>query len=474
VSTDHALIEAERGAYASENDLNPRYRAYARGDQPSTLTPEQAELLANLTGNARADNICHQVCAEAADRVQMEGWQIETNAAVQAFADELYIKSAVADIQGEAHYNANRDGNTALLVSPTADGTRIRLTLEEWWDGRQGVFISPGGEGREPYAVKDRLVWGEGARAGLPVWVSADTGAAAVASGVDTLRVRRFVYYADRIEKWQRADLTVAGAEWEPFEDPADAPGTRYVGGERHIVAWEEADGSPLHIPYVHFANAGRMHGIQGLSELAGGVLSFQDDLNENDADLAAATRLTAFQILWIKGYTAEIDEITNKAIAPDLKLAPGVFLRDTSADFAAGAIPAGDITQIIAAKNEKLASVARSTRTPRHTISGGDWPSGDALERAERPAVDKARRQAAKFGPAWATVLHRAVEQANTFGKAGMDENALIVTRFGEFERRDPLYTLSVERAKLALAVETETRAPFSDRASDAANASI
>lgn len=484
MATDHALIELERSFYDKENRRNERYREYARGEQPCTLTPEQEELLAGINGNDRADNVCHQIVAEAADRLELVGFEVP-NAPVQAFLDELYIKNALADLQGEVHYDAARDGNVAVLVrfqptGETAPYGRVVFDLEPWWDGIQGVFVAPAMEGKEAYAVKDRIVSGKGARESLPIQTD-DKGQAKVpliSSLSEGLRVRRYVYYDDRIERYERPlnYTIVAGSEdlgWTPYEDPLDPPRTLYVGGGRHILGWVKADGSPLHIPLVHFANAGRMLGIQGMSELSGGVLNFQDEINETQADLTAATRLTAFQILWMKGYTATRDPkypSEERYIPPVLKLQPGAFLHDTSESFEVGALPAGDITQILASYGCKLESVARSTRTPRHAITGGDWPSGEALERAERPSRAKAKRQAAKHGVSWATVMHRAVELANAFAKAGLDEGALIKPIWGPFGEAQATQTGAAGEAGTQSASQTGNKS-LTDTTTNAGN---
>ena len=91
-------------------------------------------------------------------------------------------------------------------------------------------------------------------------------------------------------------------------------------------------------------------------------------------------------------------------------------------------------------------------TRTPLHSITGGDWPSGEALLRSELPAINKARAQIKKLGSAWVEVAHRATEIANVFANTGMDEDAVISAVFAKPD----------QSSQLSMAAVVQTIAPY------------
>lgn len=437
-TTDHSLIASHRDdvteTLEGKTPLIPKYRAYARGEQASTLTEKQKAMLEGVNTYTRADNICHTIIAEAASRIELQ--REEERAApwcddkqVQAFIDELSVKNALEDLEGEVTYNAFRDGNASIRVYWNPLSGRIELIQEPWWDGEEGMFCFAGDDLFPPYAVKE---WN------------------AVLERKDKQNVtgkRRYVWYEDRIESWV---LRSSGGEWEPY--PIRIPGTEQVI-EDGVVPWLKGDNKPLHIPVVHFANAGRMTGKQGnygLSELSGGILNKQDEINEADAALTSATRFSGFPIVVIKAFTPDPASTTDPF--EDTQIVAGTIFADMGEHFDVKRLEPGEVQPIIDAKIEKLRAASRASRTPLHNITGGDWPSGAALDKAETPAVNKAKRQAAKFAPAWATVFHRASEIGNVFGKLGLNEKPLIRVTFNSFERRDPMYVLSLKRAEWAL----------------------
>lgn len=396
----HDQIEIDRSAYFRTPGDVLMFRDYAAGRHKRILTEQQETILENILDNRFCDNVCHQIIAEAADRIELLRWDCEDDAA-KDFLAGFYVQAHLPDLSGEAHYNALRDGNYALALAWDNDSQRVTLQREPWWDGNVGVFIGYDVQGEPLYAVKE--------------W--------------DTfLGRRRIVWFEDRLERY-----ITDGAAWVPYALPGD--------NGQWPQDWTKGDGTALHIPILHFPNAGRGMGVYGTSEIDGGVLGFQDQLNDLHYDMTAAGRLTGFQMLALCGVKPPRDPKTGAPLPGFTpQVGPGqVFIIEEPGGHA-DAIPAGDIGQLIALYNTKLRAVSRMTRTPLHAITGGDWPSGEALLRAEMPAVGKAVRQTARFRSAWATVAHRATEIANTFGGAGISEDAVITPVFAPPDRRDPL----------------------------------
>jgi hypothetical protein len=281
----------------------------------------------------------------------------------------------------------------------------VRLSLERIWDGRKGVFFAYGDNAEVLYAVKE---WRDSMG-----------------------RAFRTVWYPDRIERyWQQ------GEGWQPYTTEA-AP-------------WSEpwvnpSTGEPLGIPAVHMANVSVKDGAWGDSELAGGAIGVQDEINDVQRSITSAARLTAYQIYWATGVQPQIDAAGN--IIP-MKADPGTVWMDSGPDAKFGSIEGANMDGLLSVLGSKLDTFARLTRTPRHSITGGDWPSGEALLRAEMPLVDKVRDTAATVGPGWSSVMHKSTMLANAWGGRSLDTTAPIVTVFEDPARRDILAMSAVVTA--------------------------
>lgn len=404
VQISHEQIEIDRQSFfqASQATDILLYRDYAQGKQPKTLTTKQQALLEGILGNAFCDNVCHQILSEDGDRLELLSFQVEDDT-VQKWLDDWWVRINLDDESGETHYATLRDGNYAVSLSWSDEYNRVCLHREPWWNGNVGVFIAYDAVGEPLYAVKD--------------WDVLIDGIAAR---------RRLVWYEDRLERYINIGGAGALGAWEPYT----------LQGERNNVqAWEKQNGDPLHIPVIHFANAGRGPANYGTSELAGGVLGFQDQINDLQYDISAAARMTAFQMISATGVGKIVD---SDGIEVALTVGPGQVFRSENAEANFSVLPAGDMSQLINVYMHKMRAVSRMTRTPLHTITGGDWPSGKALERSEMPLVQKVTRQQKKLRSAWQTVAHRATEIANVYAKANLNEDANITALYAEADRPD------------------------------------
>lgn len=413
----HKSIEKERSSYLGE-DTNPdivqTYRDYLAGKHLVTLTDQQKTWLRNVLNNQFCDNITHEVVAAARDRIKFDGWSSE-NGAVDDFLRLFYVSARVAQRQNQFHYDALGEGNTVVALAFNNRGNRVDIIDEEWWNGEKGVFIDYDDEGYPTYGVKE---WKETT---LPDNTK---------QGYFT---RRNIWFEDeencRLERW-----IGNGTEWTPYTNTDPQSGKEIPA----VKPWQKSGGAPLHIPYIHFPNVDRGSDVYGRSEIGGGVLGFQDQLNDMQHALTSATRMTGYQMYWAKGIKPKI--VAGEEIPPEV--GPGRLLWSSSTDSAFGVLPAGDLTQIALAYKTKLQSVARMTRTPIHVITGGDWPSGESLLRSELPSIGKAEGQIETFRNCWMALGHRAIEIWNRFGKGQKIpedmENALIRAEFLSPERRD------------------------------------
>lgn len=397
-------IDIERDYYNDPKYSVSIYRDYAVGKHKVTLTNKQKMVLRDLLSNEFCDNVCEQIISEAKGRLRFLKWECSDEGAttVNDFVIGLYKQLNVMRVQDDIHSKTLRDGNGVLAVGWDNISLYPTVVVEPWWDGTNGVFISYDENGNMAYGVKQ---WEE------------ETPESA------TSIKRRNIWYPDRLERW-----IFTNTEWIPYELPGD-------GG--WPIPWLKLDGTPLHIPYIHFMNRSLDEGYYGKSELAGGIVGFQDQINDLQYAISSAGRLTAYQMYWASGIKPPLDPKTGQEVSPEV--GPGNFFTSPLPDSRWGTFPPGDLTQLINAHSYKLKRMAQITATPIHLITGGDWPSGDALLRAELPAVNKAWGQISRFLPAFAEVAHRLTEIWNRFSEESrIDEEPFIEAVYADPEKRD------------------------------------
>jgi hypothetical protein len=397
-ATDHKKIDKDRLAYMSDPALVAKYRKYVDGQTDYTMTAKQKELLEGVTSNEFSDNICFDIVSLNADRIEFRNWTCQ-NEAVTKQLDDLYRIGGIADLQNVTHEDALTAGNACVSLWPDLERKTIDFFEEPWWDGEQGIFIQYDERKRPLYAVKE--------------WAEEIDG---------VTKRRRLVWYDDRFERWVS---DVGGATWEPImiEDDTDWP-----------MPWIDKKGKPLRIPYVHFPNSGRVKRIYGKSELWGGLLAVQDQMNDIGVSLVICTRMTAAQIYTATGI--------SQTAAQAMKVGHGELWWSEEGESQFGAIPAGNADTMLNVYENKAGIAGRMTRTPRHSISG-TWPSGEAIMRAETPLVGKARRQITRFAKSWIYLAHKALTYSNNFFGTNYDtdpKTALIDVVFADPERRDPV----------------------------------
>lgn len=411
IRLSHSDIDDWRERYFPDGRLIKQYRDYAAGVHSRIASLEMRKVLGQTRPNAAADNLLDLAMRTTAGRLNLEGFEVP-NKAVQDFLDEWYLKNRLSGVQFDTHYAALRDGITALSLrfrrgDTPGDPGRVTVHREAWWDGVQGVFVGFDDYDDPIWAVRD--------------WVDYNG---------KTESKRRNVYYPDAFYRYIKE-----GGGWKPFRldgDPEDAQGR---------IPWLKRDGTPLGLPIVPFSNAVADTGNYGRSDLTG-LLGIQDDINQIGLDLTAAALYTGFQMITATGVT--IDELKAK-------VGPGRFLSADSADARFGTIQAGSLESLIRAYESKRQTIAILTATPMH-VFGGQWPSGEALMRAEMPLVDKATRLGAVEAPSWTTLAHRSTEIANTFGGTSLDEASPITAVYSAPEHLDELTEVQVQKAHVDL----------------------
>lgn len=427
VTTTRPLISNEtiarrRDAEAGDNAKLTMYRAYAEGRHESTIDVAQQRLIGRKPDHAVSDNILRMVLTTAASRLRLERFSAASDEdpespneggeadAIRDYLRDLWMRNQIEDLQYQNTFAYLRDGNSAISMTWRKNekgGGSVRLTRERWWDGDSGVFVAYNASNEPEWAVKE--------------WEEPDPN-----DDAQTIR-RRTVYYPDQIARYVQK-----GNGWQEYstdEQPA-------------VVPWVKQGGRPLGIPIVHFPNAASVTDTPyGLSDLTG-LVGLQDDLNATQEDMTAAARFAGFQMV-----TA-----TGVANGKDYKVVPGGLLWDASKDAQFGTIPPGDPSSISDTHSYKRTTIGVITSTPIHTITGGDWPSGEAILQADMPMTDKAVRLASVAGPRWTQVAHQCTEIANAFGGLGLNEDIPITAVFAPPERINEATRLDVQIQKATL----------------------
>lgn len=440
----HERIERERKAAMPQPKQLRTFRRYARGRQRNTLNSHQKRVLRSLMGNLFCDNVVGRVLGELRDRLRLVRFEVGGSGGerIEEYLSTLWTKNAIPKLSADTHWATFRDGNHGIGLTWSEEAGRVVLTRELWWNGDTGLFIAFDNLGEPSYAVKEFYE--------------------------PTGRKRRTIYRPGRIERYR-----LDGQGWKPHELESD---------DGWPVPWTTTGtlgGEPLGIPFVHFAHSGvpqdpdnpkpsgataksggpgadnratrtdsrrtdRNHISSdqpdpnyGASELDGGVIGLQDEINDVHRDITSSARFTAYQMYWGTGLTPPPEE--DEEEGGGFVIEPGSFLEEPNPDAEFGVLKAGSIEPLKETLKTKIEAVSRSTSVPMFAITG-DWPSGEALIRAEQPLIEKVNTIATSIGPAWGSVAHKATRIANVYGNAGLNEDLMIRSVFAPVARRDPL----------------------------------
>lgn len=409
----HTQIEEARKDAMPWASTIKTFRQYARGRQRGTLTAAQQRILRSLLGNRFSDNVCAMVLEQLSNRLILARFEVEGAASVEQWLRTWWTLNHMPTLSAQVHYAMLRDAVSA--VSLGWNGERVVTERERWWNGTDGVFIFY--DGSEPtWAVKE--------------WKTKQGR-------------RRTVWYPDHIERFIGVD-----GGWRAYRLPTDP--------QEGPIYWQDQARQPLGLPVVMFANVqtpadadddASKDGdpIYGASELDGGLLGLQDEINDIHRDITAAARFTGYQMMYATGVQPEQDDAGEEI---PLRVEPGAVFQSQNADAKYGVLPPGSMAELERTLNIKLGAVSRRSSVPMH-LFGGEWPSGEALIRAERPLIDKTENIGRFTGPGWASVAHKSARIANAYGQAGLDEAALITSVFMPAEGRDPITQAAIANAR-------------------------
>ncbi len=427
----HARIDRDRKASQPDARHVRIYRNYAKGRHDPTLTLDQLRALEgviNRDGHALADNVCKMILQAVTSRLQLALYQVDADP-VSAWLGDWWVTTQLPLLAQQVHWATARDGNHAVTLAWDNLAGRVRLAREPWWDGKSGIWISYDDQDQPQYAVKEFTE--------------------ATPTGKQRVRI---TYQRDRITRW-----VAAGAGWRVAPDTVDADGHPLPAD----APWVDAAGAPLGLPLVHFRNVTTpadtddSDGSYGVSELAGGIIGLQDEINDIQRDITIAARLQGFAVITATGVTFPKDDQGN-TLLPTVQ--PGMILHTSAPNGAWGILPPGDLAQLERAHAIKLRAISRVSSTPLHLITGGDWPSGVALMQADQPLIRKVEAIGRALAPAWASLAHKATVLSNAFGGTDLDTTALISIQYKPADGLDPLTRAQVAAAEAPFVSEEDT----------------
>lgn len=391
----HTQIDELRKVAAS--DVPPEVRNYYDGDQPPVATPDQMASLGDRASRPYVENVLKQCVDTLAARLLLRRYLCEDDANVQTWLAEFARTNQLGEHIITNTVRVLVDGNNAMSLS--WNGERVLAHQEPWWDGTEGMYVEIGDDTMPQWAVKE--------------WEDLDK------------RTRRTVYLPDQIQRFVKED----GA-WVPFVNDEG----------QHIIPWVRKDGRPLGVPVVHFGNTITAESLYGASTIAP-LLGLQDALNGTIFDIVAAQAMNAFGIYTVTG-----------AAGGDYFVGPGRRWETENEAARFGLLQGSDMGPILDGYRSIRAAIANQFPISEHLITGGQWPSGMALQRADAPMISKVKLLGETFAPGWVLLAHRATEIANTFGGANLNEARMIQVEYEPAEQLDEGTVTEINIAKVTL----------------------
>lgn len=356
------------------------YRDYYEGQHRLKLTAEMRKMMQisdDLVDRYNA-NYAELVVGTMADRLTAQTVEAVDGQAEagQAWVDGLLTANRWDALQIKIREAAMRDGVTYAMVAWDEAAGRVRIAHEEAWDGDTGCL-----------AVYDSR--GETLVAGVKIWWEGDSR-------------RANLYYPAATEKYRADGDELALIETEDTSRNGVAPG----------------------VPLVAFKNKGG-----GRSELKN-VIPLQDSLNRTLISMIMAAELTAFAILFAKGFkppaaltpgmviNAMIEGTDGQPVTPESEDEARAFAALNSS-YGLERIQGGDLSQLIGQAEFIIQQIGTVSSTPVAGMMGGDSQSGEALKQRDARLLGKIKRAQIDLGNSWEDVAALAAVQQSLFGPA-------------------------------------------------------
>jgi hypothetical protein len=360
-----------------------RYRKserYYKGDHDLAFATEKFKNAFGAMFREFALNLCPAVCDAVRDKLKIREFRVEQGGAgLPSDAWRIWQQNRMGRRSGEVHKEAVKNGDAYVIVWPNASGG---ATIYPNKAGMCTVVYDEETPGRVLWAAKH--------------WKTPE--------GL----VRLNLFYPDRIEKYISRGKCEAGLpegkEFVPFSErttpSAEAAATPPLTKEGSFVV-----PNPYGVvPVFHFANNADI-GASGQSELEAAT-PVQDALNKSVLDMLVAMEFASYRQRWAAGIEIEYGE-DGKPVPPFKAGVDHLWITENhEAKF--GDFEAANLEQFLKVKDSFRLDMACVTGTPMYYFMqvSGDFPSGEALKKAESRFIAKVRDRQESFGQVWEDVM--------------------------------------------------------------------
>lgn len=333
-------------------------------------------------------NLCPAICDAVRDKLVISGFRVEdgTNSKtdIPDASWKLWQNNRLDIVSGEIHKEASVSGDAYAIVWVN---DKKQLTVYPNKAANVTVIYDQESPGRVLFAAKQWQMIPE-----------------------KTYRLN--LYYPDRIVRLISKKKTETLPDAKTFETFAADIANPYG-----IV------------PVFHFANNGEIGGF-GKSELAD-AMPVQDALNKTVLDMLVTMEFASYRQRWAAGIEIEYDD-DGKAKPPFTAGVEKLWITETP-DTKFGDFEVTDLEQFLKVKDSFKVDLAHVTGTPLYYFmqTGANFPSGEALKKAETRFINKVIDRQKTFGAVWADVMSFAL----TIENLGKD-----VRLFTEWEDPAPL----------------------------------
>lgn len=304
------------------------------------------------------DNLCKTCVKAPADRLEIIGFASDATSDVYAQSWAIWKRSQMPKNSKRIHRDAFKTGDGFAIAWAGSDGN-ARIVKQD--PENCAVFYNP---------ETDTVDYGG------KLW-----------RGLDDL-LYLTIYTTDAIEKYVSKKTHKNGsipANPAAFEK-------RAVEGETWPIAHDFGV-----CPLFHF-------GLE--SSILDDVIPLQDALNKECADLLVSSEANSLRQRWTTGISYEVDPETGKQIVPFERASQWFTASDTNAKF--GEFSEATLEQFLKTIEDFRLEIASVAGIPHYyfRVISGDFPSGEALTKAESRFTSTIQDAQLDFGETWSAVM--------------------------------------------------------------------
>jgi hypothetical protein len=389
-------IETALKNFRISSDRYRKAERYYKGDHDLAFATEKFKNAFGSMFREFALNLCPAVCDAVRDKLKVREFRVEQGGgALSTDAWRIWQTNRMGRRSGEVHKEAVKNGDAYVIVWPNARG---EVTIYPNKAGMCTAVYDEETPGRVLWAAKH--------------WRMPDK------------RVRLNLFYPDRIEKYiskAASENTLPDAkEFTPYGAvPSPKSKVRSMEGSKSLRAAGDTAAGPAAlqqegssiipnpygiVPVFHFANNADI-GAAGQSELEA-AMPVQDALNKSVLDMLVAMEFASYRQRWAAGIEIEYGE-DGQPIPPFKAGVDHLWITENQ-DAKFGDFEAANLEQFLKVKDSFRMDMACVTGTPMYYFMqvSGDFPSGEALKKAESRFIAKVRDRQESFGQVWEDVM--------------------------------------------------------------------